>query len=108
MVWANDAVVLEHVPRSRVRVSWLLRREYRRGSSFSVALVRTDPSAGRRIRRVAHSGVATAQGCLILLSAVRRGRPAVVTGLQRLGFAAGTLIGLTGRAPREYGRIHGN
>jgi succinoglycan biosynthesis protein ExoM len=108
MVWADEAVVLEHVPRSRVRLPWLLRREYRRGSSFSVALVRTDPTAARRMRRVAHSGVAAAQGCLLLLSAARRGRPAVVAGLQRLSFAAGTLTGLSGWVPREYGRIHGS
>ena len=107
MVWADEAVVVEHVPCSRVRVSWLLRREFRRGSSFSVALVRTNPSLVRRSRRLAHAAKAATQGFAALLRAIWRGRGSAVSGLQRLSFAAGTIAGLSGRAPQEYASIHG-
>ena len=51
IVWADDAIVHEIVPASRVNARWLLRREYRRGNTLSLCLRDLQDSPWRRIRR---------------------------------------------------------
>jgi succinoglycan biosynthesis protein ExoM len=107
IVWADDALVIEFVPASRLRISWLLRRAYRRGNTLSVTLVGLEDSWHRRLKRVAHAGVSTIHGIWLILAASFAGRSALVRGLQRISFAAGLLTGLSGRAYAEYRDIHG-
>jgi succinoglycan biosynthesis protein ExoM len=107
IIYADDAVVIEHIPASRARTSWLLRREYRRGNTLSVSLVGLEDSRRRRLKRTGHAAAATFHGIALLLAAPLRGRSTLVHGLQRLCFAAGLLTGLTGRPYAEYRHIHG-
>lgn len=107
MVWADDAVVREAVPATRVGVRWLVRREFRRGTTLSVCLRELEDSPRRRAKRVVAAAVHTAAGLGTVLTGVRRGRAAVVQGVQRVAFAGGLLVGLTGRTVQEYAVIHG-
>jgi succinoglycan biosynthesis protein ExoM len=107
IVWADDALVFEFVPASRMHASWLLRRAYRRGTTLSLTLVGLEDSWRRRLKRTAHAGMATIHGISLLIAAPVGGRATLVRALQRICFAAGLLTGLTGRTYVEYTHTHG-
>lgn len=108
IVWADSAVVAEHVQLSRCTPSWLLRREYRRGNTLSVCLVSLEGSLPRRAKRVVHAASALLRGLATLLLAPVLGWRAVVAGGQSLCFAAGLVSGLTGHVYLEYEQAHGD
>jgi len=107
IVWADEAVVEEDVPASRVRPQWLVRREYRRGNTLSLCLRDLEDSPRRRVKRVAASAVHLLVGAGTVVSAVRGGRVALVRGTQRMAFALGLLTGLSGHVYEEYTVVHG-
>ena len=107
IVWADDAVVTEAVPATRVRPSWLLRREYRRGNTLSLCLRDLQDSWPRRIRRAAQGAFRIAEGVVLTASGLTRGRAGVIRGLQRVCFGAGLLTGLAGLRYDEYRTTHG-
>jgi glycosyltransferase involved in cell wall biosynthesis len=107
IVWADDAVVQETVPVSRVNSTWLIKREYRRGNTLSLCLRDLEDSWGRRAKRVLAAGWHAANGTLALLATPVKGRVALIRGAQRLAFAGGLLSGLTGRIYQEYSVVHG-
>jgi glycosyltransferase involved in cell wall biosynthesis len=107
IVWADDAVVQESVPASRVRAQWLVKREYRRGNTLSLCLRDLEDSPRRRVKRVAAAGVHGVTGLAIVTSSVLRGRVVLLRGLQRIAFACGLITGLSGHVYEEYRVIHG-
>jgi glycosyltransferase involved in cell wall biosynthesis len=107
IVWADDAPVQETVPVSRVEVRWLVRREYRRGNTLSLCLRELRDSPMRRVRRVGQAAYRIGQGAVLLATAVVRGKPAAVAGVQRIAFGAGLLTGLAGVRYEEYREVHG-
>lgn len=107
IVWADDAVVTEEVPASRVDVRWLMRREYRRGNTLSLCLRALEDSVPRRVKRVGAGVAHIAAGALAVPLGLVRGRRTAVAGLQRVWFGAGLLSGLTGHVYQEYTTIHG-
>ncbi|MFP5345794.1 MAG: glycosyltransferase family 2 protein [Actinomycetes bacterium] len=107
MVWADDAVVEETVPVSRIQPAWLLRREYRRGNTLSLCLRDLEWSRRRVVKRVGAAVVHAALGVATAASGLLRGKATLLRGAQRVAFAGGLLTGLTGRAYQEYEQIHG-
>ena len=107
IVWADEAVVEESVPASRVHAQWLVRREYRRGNTLSLCLRDLEDSPRRRAKRVAASGVHALTGLALVASSLVRGRVALLRGLQRIAFACGLITGLSGHVYEEYTVIHG-
>lgn len=107
IVWADEAWVSESVPASRVRVRWLLQREYRRGNTLSLCLLDLTDSLWRRVRRLANGLLRIAQGLVLLVVGVFRGRCHQVRALQRISFGAGLLSGLVGVTYLEYRTTHG-
>jgi succinoglycan biosynthesis protein ExoM len=107
IVWADEAVVTETVPTSRVDVRWLVKREYRRGNTLSWCLRDLEDSWPRRGKRAVAGLVRCVQGIGLILASVVRGKAARVQGLRRLAFGAGLLTGLTGHAYQEYRTVHG-
>ncbi len=108
IVWADEAVVEESVPATRVRPKWLLQRQYRRGNTLSLCLRDLEDSPLRRMKRVGAAAVHAAAGLAIMGSSVVRGRVALLRGAQRVAFALGLLTGLTGRVYQEYAVVHGS
>jgi succinoglycan biosynthesis protein ExoM len=108
IVWADEAVVVETVPDTRVSTRWLIQREYRRGNTLSLCLRDLEDSPARRVKRCAASGYHALVGAGIILSSLVRGRVALVRGLQQVAFAAGLLVGLTGHVYEEYTTVHGS
>lgn len=107
IVWADDAVVTEAVPASRVHPRWLLQREYRRGNTRSLCLRDLEDSPRRRAKRVAAAGVHVATGVGIVMSSTLRGRVALLHGARRIAFGLGLLTGLFGSGYQEYRVVHG-
>jgi GT2 family glycosyltransferase len=103
IVWAADARVHESIPPARTSVSWLLRREYRRGNTLSLCLRELEDSAPRRLKRVAHGLVRLGQGGALVVAAPAFGRQMLVRGLQTAAFGAGLITGLGAHAYRGYG-----
>ncbi|MGE3795673.1 MAG: glycosyltransferase family 2 protein [Dehalococcoidia bacterium] len=107
IVWADDAVVHEWVPPSRVSVRWLMRREFRRGNTLTLVMRALEDSRGRRVRRSLQGVGRVAEGLGLLARSVFAGRHVAVRGLQRIWFGAGLISGLTGYSYQEYAVIHG-
>jgi glycosyltransferase involved in cell wall biosynthesis len=108
IVWADDALVTEKIPPSRLNLRWMLKREYRRGNTLSVCLRDLYDSPLRRARRAGQGLLRIVQGTGILLRASVRGRAAAAKGLLRIAFGAGLLSGLVRPVSfHEYDVVHG-
>lgn len=108
IVWADDAVVHESVPASRVSRRWLVRRSFRYGLTRSELLRQSGASWPRRLRRAAN-------GVLTVLSSVVRLAPALVAGdaarvavVQRAAVGTGLVLGAAGIGYDEYKVVHGS
>lgn len=111
IVWADDAVVREAVPTSRVTPGWVRRREYRRGNTLSLCLLDLTGTPWRKARRAALGIATVVEGVGVVAAApflgARGGRIGTLRGQGRMWFGAGLLSGLTGRKFEEYRVIHG-
>ena len=89
--WADGAIVLETTPRSRTTLSWLLRRNFRKGSER----VRLDRESNTVMRapalRWCRSLALVALGTASLPVAALLGRAAIVAGLSRIARGAGRI-----------------
>jgi len=109
IVWADDAVVLECVPASRLNLRWLLQRDFR----FGVVTARLERRAAgisrqRRLHPWLHGGWCLVKGLASLPLAACRGRVAAAWSLILAAVGAGRLWGLLGLDYREYRRTHGS
>ena len=108
IVWADEALVSETIPDTRMTTSWIVRREYRRGNTLSICLRSLQDSPLRRVRRTGHAVLRIGQGVGTILMSIFRGRPTAVRGLQRVAFGLGMIAGLVGLRYEEYVVVHGS
>lgn len=102
IVWAPAARVHEAIPRQRMRLGWIARREYRRGTTLSLCLLELEPFRHRKVKRVVHGIGRIAFGAVLALASVVRGRGLFARAAGQAAFGAGLLVGLTGRGYPEY------
>jgi succinoglycan biosynthesis protein ExoM len=62
MVWADDALVYELIPKSRASMRWIVQRWYRYGNNYSLLAIESEPSIAARARLVAQASKAIVQG----------------------------------------------
>jgi len=108
MVWADDAIVYECIPASRVKLRWLVQRAYRNANGQGNPELRE--LAGLSRSWVFANGLkCLARGAIQLLLAValRRGRVARIHALLKMASGAGWLTGLFGVRYCEYARVYG-
>jgi glycosyltransferase involved in cell wall biosynthesis len=86
--WADAAIVRETTPRSRTTLSWLLRRNFRKGSERA----RIDQTHGRRaaLRWGRALALVTVGACTLPWAALA-GRVAIVASLNRIARGAGRI-----------------
>lgn len=101
IVWTNDAIVREWIPKSRTRVRWLLSRAYRWGIVW--AQLDYDRAA---YCRVAMRGLA--KGALWLPWSLFQGRASAVRASQLIAAGIGYLAGRAGFRFEEYRLTHGD
>lgn len=109
MVWCDEAVVVDHVPRDRLTRQWVLRRAFSSGNSWSLVSVVMAEGAWEQVRTrvlLLVAGFARLVGgsarCgvgLILRSVSHR-----ATGLRTIERGAGMVAGVIGYGYREYRR----
>ncbi len=103
--WAEDAVVTELIPASRVTAKWLLMRGYRVGMTDMMV----ERGQHGRLRALAGEAPRIAGGLLVgalgPLLTLDRGKR--VERLGKLYRAAGKIAGLAGVHYEEYRKVHG-
>lgn len=107
IAWADDALVSELVPSSRLSATWLTKRAYRRGNTLSLCLRDLRDSWPARVKRVGAAGVEIAVGASRLIVAVVGGRRWAVAGMSQVAYGVGLVTGLVGLRYDEYRTIHG-
>ncbi len=106
--WADEAVVRESVPMSRISLNWILRRAYSRGNTLSLCLRDLQDSWPRRGKRLVAATVEVLRGALLLAISPIRGKAATVGALQKIAYGAGLASGLVGSTYEEYAQTHGD
>jgi GT2 family glycosyltransferase len=108
IVWADQALVFEWVPRTRANARWILERAFRVGTSS--AFIDRNRLAGplSPARLLAHGGWCVAKGATLLPVGALRGRAGAVQALRLAAFGAGRLGGLAGIHREEYRVVHGS
>lgn len=108
IAWCDRAIVYETIPPTRVSISWMLRREYRRGQTLSRSLRRRRPAPIRYVRRVVNGALQILIGVIRLPVGLVRGDHRWLHGAKDVVLGAGMLTGLMGRRYEEYRTVHGS
>ena len=107
IAWADEALVSEVVPTSRVSVSWVVRRAYRRGNTLSLCLRDLRDTWPNRGKRAAASGLQIVLGIGRLVTGLVGSRSRAVAGIAQVAYGLGLATGLVGVRYDEYRTIHG-
>jgi len=108
IAWADEAIVHEWNPASRLTAAWLVRRAYRVSANFSSSEVELQPALRVRTARLAKAMARIAQGLVLLPVGVVAGRHVLVKSGQLLATGAGFIAGMTGHELEEYRVTHGS
>ncbi|NOX29789.1 MAG: glycosyltransferase [Actinobacteria bacterium] len=109
IVYASKAVAHELFPASKVNVTWLTRRQYRRGLNRSTTLRQLDASAARVAKRVVAGCVSIGRGASRYFAGKVLGRPLLhLDGRLQVAYGWGMLAGLAGVKYQEYRTVHGS
>jgi GT2 family glycosyltransferase len=109
LVWCDEAVVVDRVPAGRVTRSWVLRRAFRSGNSWSRTTVELADSGFDRLRRRAQllgeAAVRLAGGAARWgVGAVTRSVSLRARGARTVARGAGMAVGVVGYTYAEYRR----
>jgi glycosyltransferase involved in cell wall biosynthesis len=100
--WADSAFVFEATPPMRTSVSWLLRRNFRKGSEVTRIERSLNGSAGSFARRWLRASALLGFALLSLPFAALRGRIAIVSSLNRAARGAGRIAAEFNVVYEEY------
>ena len=107
IVWADEAVVRESVPKSRANVRWILRRGFRIGAGSSNIRLDLEPGFRTRLELLGVGTYRIAKGLFFLPLTWRLGKHMVVTYLRHICYGAGMLAGWFGLRYKEYRKTDG-
>ena len=102
IVWADDAIVHEYNPSSRLTAKWLMRRSFRVSSNWSSTEAELDPGMRVRAARFGKALVRIAQGVALFPVGLVAGRHVLVRSGQFVATGAGFIAGMTGHELQEY------
>jgi succinoglycan biosynthesis protein ExoM len=108
IIWANDAIVYEFVPPSRINLRWLMQRSYRGGLYFTFVQLRINPGKKLVLVRVCKGILRILFGISVMILSIFRGYHTFVSGAQSVALGCGTFAGLFGIKYHEYKKIHGS
>lgn len=106
LVWADEAIVREWIPKSRTNMKWILQRGYRSYSTHGLCERELDSLVKVLPKRIVTGTGRMALGLLLIFPSVIR-RYLLVKALLQIYRGAGMLSGLAGRRYEEYKSIHG-
>jgi succinoglycan biosynthesis protein ExoM len=102
IVWSNEAVAWETVPRDRATLNWIVRRGYQSGNSWSLAEMSIETSLKLRALRFCKGSVHLVAGVAGAVIGLFSGRIAFAKSLRRAFLGAGMLAGLAGKKYLAY------
>jgi succinoglycan biosynthesis protein ExoM len=104
IVWADDAVAMEWVPKSRATVKWLAMRNFRCGTTIVLITERRSVARFRlAVQGLVRVLLGGAGAALLLPFGIHRS----VRSLRSASFGLGVVYGLAGYQFEEYRHIHG-
>jgi glycosyltransferase involved in cell wall biosynthesis len=104
-VWADNALVTEWVPPSRMNPKWLWKRAYRRGNGFAFCELVHNPSLATKIQRIVKGIFRFIQGVVTVIFCFGR-KATFVRGVQTACIGIGMIAGTLGVEYQEYKTIH--
>lgn len=102
MVWSDDAIVEEWVPKKRISILWLLRRSFRAGTTVSLVELYLGFSFKTIITRLSKSIAHITLGILSFLFYIFFKREKAIKSLQRIATGIGNFMGIFGFKYKEY------
>lgn len=102
IVWADEAIVHEFNPSTRLSAKWLMRRAFRVSSNWSSTEVELQPGLRVRASRFAKALLRIGQGVVLLPVGLVAGRHVLVRAGQYVATGAGFLAGMAGHELEEY------
>jgi succinoglycan biosynthesis protein ExoM len=96
IVWANDAIVHESIPKHRTTMKYILERGYRSWSIQSLLEKELYPSFKIQVIRVLKGMGLIAIGILLIIPSLFQGKHAFVKALRAIWRGCGTMSGLRG------------
>lgn len=102
IVWSNEAVAWETVPRDRATLNWIVRRSYQSGNTWSLAEMSIETSAKYRALRFFKGSAHVITGLAGTVSGLFLGKIAFAKNLRRAFLGAGMLAGLAGKKYLAY------
>lgn len=102
IVWANDAIVHESIPKNRATLKYILQRGYRTWGTHSIVERELYPSVKLQSIRIMKGMGLIAIGLFLIIPSLFQGQHVFVKALQSICRGCGTLSGLLGIHYEEY------
>jgi len=106
-VWADEAVVEEHIPTSRATLGWVARRQYRVGCNEAIISRKMAGSGNWRLKSFGTGLHYIHTGATAFIVSIRRGRAGLARPLGSVMRGLGLIGGIFGVRLHEYKNIHG-
>lgn len=103
IIWADQAIVRETVPRDRANANYILHRAYFTGSSWARIEPLVNPSPWVRVRRAAGATRRICWHSLLIAPSLVIGRHAVMSCAAEIWRGVGQFSGVFGHRPKVYG-----
>lgn len=107
MIWCDEALATEEVPRSRVQLRWVLTRMFRQGICNGFCDIELGRGPLPRLRTGAFGLACVGGGLGLLPVGALRGSPKLVHYMRYVAYGAGLLQATRGALYDEYEVIHG-
>lgn len=106
LIWADDALVYEWVPRSRTNLRWILQRGYRCGNTEALCEMNLNPSLAVFLTFMFKGARRIVRGLLLVPLSYIRGKHIFFKNLKYISHSFGMISGVLGTYYEEYQVIH--
>ncbi len=96
IAWADEAIVHEWVPGSRMTAGWVLRRAYFGGKTYTTCVLGIDRSIMTALVRASKGALRIMQGALSIPPSLVLGRHTGMRALQKICAGAGSIVAVLG------------